>query len=80
MQFLPAAPELLGQLPDARFDTELDGRHRDLGQELDVVLALEEWERLEFELIGSVFRAGSAFGERRGIWSFGGLFAVRMAF
>jgi alginate production protein len=67
-------------LPDARIEATLGGRDRDLGQELDLVLALEEWERLEFLVVGSVFRAGDAFGPERGTWSYGGAFAVRVAF
>ena len=50
-------------LRDAGLTATLTGKHRDLGTEIDVVLALEEWERLEFELIASAFRAGRAFGE-----------------
>jgi hypothetical protein len=65
---------------NARFDVALDGRHRDVGDEIDLVLALEEWERLEFEVIASVFRAGDAFGRLRGGWSPGGFFAVRYGF
>ena len=72
--------EPAGGLLDARFDAALDGVHRDLGEELDLVLAIEEWERLEFELILSTFRAGEAFGHQRGDWSYGGFFATRIAF
>jgi alginate production protein len=68
------------ELLDARVDVALDGRHRDVGHEVDLVLALEEWERLEFELILSAFRAGDAFGRDRGSWSLGGFFATRIAF
>ena len=67
-------------LLDARFDAALDAVHRDVGEELDLVLAIEEWERLEFELILSTFRAGEAFGAERGSWGFGGFFATRIAF
>lgn len=67
-------------LLDARFDAALDGEHRDVGQEVDLVLAIEEWERLEFEMILSAFRAGGAFGAERGDWSMGGFFAARIAF
>ena len=56
-----------------------DGRHRDVGHELDLVLAIEEGDRFELELSGSLFRAGSAFGARRGEWAFGGLAALRVA-
>jgi hypothetical protein len=34
------------------------------------VLALEEWERLEFEFIASAFRAARAFGKEEGTWSY----------
>jgi hypothetical protein len=61
-------------------DLELTGADRDLGQAVDLVLALEEWERLEFELIGSAFRAGDAFGEGRGRWTWGAFVAGRFAF
>jgi hypothetical protein len=44
------------------------------------VLALEEWERLEFEFIASAFRTGRAFGEEEGTWSYRGFLAMRIAF
>jgi hypothetical protein len=67
-------------LTDARLEAELDGRDRDLGHEVDLVLALEEWERLEFTFAVSAFRAGRAFGPDRGTWSFGAFGAMRIAF
>ncbi len=72
--------EPAASLRDAALEAELTGEHRDLGQAFDLVLALEEWERLEFEVIGSAFRAGRAFGAERGTWSYGGFLAVRYAF
>ncbi len=72
--------ESSGDLRDLRLELTLTGEHHDVGRELDLVLALEEWERLEFELIGSAFRAGRALGERRGTWSYGGFLVVRFAF
>jgi hypothetical protein len=71
-----AAPFLRG----ARIDLPLTGRDRDLGHELDLVLALEEWERFEFDVFASAFRAGRAFGPERGEWSFGLACVVRYAF
>lgn len=68
------------ELRDARLELELDGRHRDLGHAVDVVLALEEWERLEFEVIASAYRAGAAAGAQQGRWAWGGAFAVRFGF
>lgn len=67
-------------LREARLETTLTGAERDVGEALDAVLALEEWERLEFELIISAFRAGRAFGAAEGTWSYGGFFALRVAF
>ncbi len=67
-------------LRDTRLEFELDDRHRDLGHGLDLVLALEEWERFELDLVAAGFRAGSAFGDEQGTWSFGGFVALRYAF
>jgi hypothetical protein len=67
-------------LRDARLDPELDGSDRDVGHGLDIVLALEEWDRLELEVSGSVFRAGRAFVADRRKWTYGGFFALRIAF
>jgi hypothetical protein len=59
-------------LRDSSLEAALDGRHRDLGQAIDLVLAVEEWERYEFHVGLSAFRAGAAFGPDDGNWSFGG--------
>jgi hypothetical protein len=67
-------------LRDARIEADLTGRSPDVGHEVDLVLALEEWERLEFEFIASAFRPGAAFGRFEGKWSYGGFFAARYAF
>lgn len=68
------------QLRNARIEATFTGRDRDLGHELDLVLALEEWERLEFELVLSGLRAGRAFGSDRGDWSYGSAIIMRFAF
>lgn len=67
-------------LRGARLDDTLTGEHRGLGDEIDIVLALEEWERVEFEFIASAFRAGRAFGGDEGRWSYRGFAAMRIAF
>ncbi len=67
-------------LRDARLETTPNGQHRDLGNGIDLVLALEEWEQLEFEFTAGGFRAGRAFGIERGRWSYAGFFAMRIAF
>jgi alginate production protein len=67
-------------LRDARLEATLTGEERDLGHGVDLVLAIEEWERFELELIATALRAGRAFGEDRGSWSYGGGLAIRYAF
>lgn len=60
---------------------ELEPRHSDLGQAIDVVLAIEEWERFELELACSAFRAGRAFERAaRGETSLAAFLALRFAF
>ena len=67
-------------LRHARLEAALTGRDRKLGHGLDLVLAVEESDWLEFELTASAFRAGEAFGTQRGEWTFGGFAVVRLAF
>jgi hypothetical protein len=67
-------------LRSARIDTTLNGRDRDLGQAFDLVLGLEEWERVEVEVAGSVFQAGPAFGIDDRSWVWGGLLTLSVAF
>jgi hypothetical protein len=68
------------ELRDSLLDVELNGRDRDLGQEIDLVLDLEEWTRLELHFIASALRAGRAFGPDHGKWSYGGAAVVKLAF
>jgi len=64
----------------SRIKASPDGRNPSIGHELDLVLGFEEWERRRVELVGSVFRAGAAYGERRGELAFGAGFEVEIAF
>lgn len=63
-----------------RLNTALNGVDRDLGHGLDLVLAVEEWERLHFEVSISTLRAGAAFGTQRGQWAWGVFTELRFAF
>jgi hypothetical protein len=72
--------ERADSLRGARLETELSVAHRTLGDEFDLVVAIEEWERLEFEFAATAFRAGRAFGAQSGDWSWGGFLALRLAF
>jgi len=51
---------------DANIDEDLTGTSKDIGQEIDVVLGLEEWEHLELEFVAGVFKAGDAYGDLKG--------------
>jgi len=73
-------PEAKGSLRDIRLEGTLTGEDRDVGDEVDLVLALEEWERVEFHLIASAFRAGHAFEPEDRAWAFGGFVEMLIAF
>jgi hypothetical protein len=57
------AAETLGE---SRLKASPGGSNPDLGHEIDLIVGLEEWEHIEIELVGSVFRAGSAFDSDKG--------------
>jgi hypothetical protein len=67
-------------LRDSRLEAELTGRDRAVGDAVDLVLAIEEWERFELEFIAAGFRAGRAFGPDHGRWAWAGGVAARYAF
>jgi len=52
--------------PSDRLDASPRGVDRSLGRELDFILGVREWERIELAARFARFRAGSAFGERSG--------------
>jgi len=68
------------ELRDSLLEIELDGRHRSLGWGVDLVLAVEEWERFEFDVALAVLRTGQAFELGARDWVVGGFAAVRYAF
>ena len=53
-------------LRSARIDADPEGESRAIGQEWNVVIGIEEWEQVEIEWVGAIFRAGSAYGELSG--------------
>ncbi len=67
-------------LRDARIEIELTGENRSLGDALDLVFALEENPRFQFEATLSAFRPGAAFGPGYDQCLWGGLVAMRIAF
>lgn len=65
-------------LRNASVDGTLVGK--DIGSGIDLVLAIEEWERLEFEFSVSAFRAGRGFGDDAGKRSYFGFAGMSIAF
>jgi hypothetical protein len=69
-----------GELRDTELELSLDHRDRDLGHALDLMLALEEWERLEVDVAAGVLRTGGALENGSHRWVVGGFLAVRYGF
>jgi alginate production protein len=67
-------------LSDSLLQAELSGRDEKLGHEVDLVLALEEWERFELDVAVAGFRTSHAFQDHPSSWVVGGFLAVRYAF
>lgn len=51
---------------DSRLRIRPNGQQKDIGEEIDIVLSVEEWDQVELEFVGSAFRAGDAFSDREG--------------
>ncbi len=67
-------------LRKGRIRPDPNGISRSIGQEWDVVIALEEWKHWEMEFVAGVFRAGSAYGEQSGEVAVTGIFKVNYNF
>ncbi len=67
-------------LRNARLRAEPKGDSRDIGQELNIVIGLEEWKRLELELTLGMFRAGEAYGELEGETAWNAIFKMNYNF
>ncbi len=57
-------------LSDSRIRATPTGRNATLGDELDVVVSLDEWKHLQVQFAGSLFMAGPAYGSLEGNNSF----------
>jgi len=64
----------------SHLDIDPGGKHADIGQEWDAVLGLREWEHVDLQLIGALFRSGSAFGDRSGSLAEGAFLKFRYNF
>ena len=71
-----ATPSLRG----AKLEATPTGAHRDVGAELDLVFAIEEWQKLELELGAAAFRTGRAFGPDEGSWIYRAFVTMRFSF
>jgi alginate production protein len=55
---------------DSRIRATPNGKSGDLGNEVDLVLSLDEWKSFQVQFAGGVFQAGDAFGKLSGNTSF----------
>jgi hypothetical protein len=69
-----------GFLRDTRIRLDPSGTDTDIGQELDFIIGLEEWEHVELELVNAWFWAGDAFGPRSGNMAFNSIFKFNYNF
>jgi hypothetical protein len=53
-------------LRDTKLDAKPTGLNGDLGEELDLVISLDEWEHFQVQFVAGLFRAGDAFGPSSG--------------
>ncbi len=67
-------------LRDVGFKRDPDGRHRSIGQEIDLVIGIKEFRIFELKLVGAIFRAGAAFGRDDGKLSYLGSMRARLNF
>lgn len=51
---------------DVDFKRDPTGLSPDIGQEWDLILGIEEMDRFEFKVVGSIFRPGEAFAPEEG--------------
>ncbi len=52
----------MDELRNSRLRTNPEGVNRDIGEAFNIILGLEDWKQLEFELIVAQFYAGKAYG------------------
>ena len=67
-------------LRDVGFKRDPTGQHKAIGQEWDLIVGIEDWEPVEFRLVGSIFRPGKAFEPEVGELSYLVTFRVRLNF
>ena len=53
------------KIRDSKLDRKPNGISRNLGQEIDAIVGIREFDGVDLDLIGGVYFPGSAFGENR---------------
>lgn len=53
-------------LKDTKLDRDPTGQSGDLGEELDLIVSLDEWKHVQAQFVAGAFRAGNAFGAASG--------------
>jgi len=53
------------EIRDSNLDLEPNGRSQFLGQEIDAILGIREFDRFDLDIYGGLFLPGSAFGQSR---------------
>jgi alginate production protein len=67
-------------LRNARVRSRPDGVNADVGTGIDLVLGIQEWQRMRFRLFGSAFRPGAAFPKISEDVIYGGRAQVQFVF
>ena len=67
-------------LRDAALDTDPEGNKRAIGQEWDLVVSIQHFAPFEINLIGSIFRAGPAYGSLSGEMAYKAVIEVDFSF
>lgn len=65
---------------DSRIRATPNGLQGNLGEEVDLVVSLDEWKHLQLQFAGSLFRAGEAFGRLEGNTSYQLDFTIKYSF
>ena len=67
-------------LRDAAIDADPEGERRTIGQEWDLVISIQHCTPFEMNLIGSIFRSGSAYGPLSGETAYKVALEVNLSF
>lgn len=72
--------EAAPSLRNSKLKISPNGLSTDLGEELDLVMGIEEWKQWKLDIIFGVYQAGQAFGDQSGKHAFTGAIEIEFAF